>query len=954
MGLSQHPPVAGHHGQCAGQAHTVSAMHVPEDSPEWRAAQLTGRRAERRVLDRLIEAVRAGESRALVLHGEAGVGKTALLEYLAAQAPGCRIARTVNVQSEMELAFAGLHQLCAPMLDRLEHLPVPQRDALRTAFGMSPGPAPDRFLVGLAVLSLLSEVAEQQPLVCLVDDGQWLDHASAQILAFVARRLGAESIGLVFAERTRGGDLAGLPELAVGGLQEADARALLDSALTGPLDARVRDQIIAETGGNPLALLELPRGLTVAELAGGFGFPGAVPLAGSIEASFRWRSDALPADSRRLLLLAAADPTGDSALLWRAAERLGIGGEAAAPAAEAGLAEFGVRVRFRHPLVRSAAYRSASTQERQQVHRALAEATDPQLDPDRRAWHRAQAAPGPDEDVAGELERSAGRARARGGLAAAAAFLERAATLTLDPAQRAGRALAAAQAKLQAGVLDVVRDLLAMAETGPLSDFQQAHLDLMWAQLALITRRGGDAPALLLKAASRLAPIDADLSRATYLDALFAAISAGRLASPGGGILEVARAAGAAPAPPHAPRAPDLLLDGLAAEYNQGYAAAVPILRSALTAYAAGMSADEELHWLWLAAVVALRLWDYDRWDVLSVRHVQLARETGALSELPLALTSRAYVLLFAGELTAAASLIEEVQAVKEATGTGLAPYGPLGLAALRGDEAETLALIDATMQDVTRRGEGEGITFAEWADAVLSNGLGKYAKAAAAARRACSFDDDLGSLVWVTPELTEAAARTGMTEAAAWACDRLEEMTSASGTDWGLGIGARSRALVSEGQEAERLYRESIARLGRTRLRVDLARAQLLYGEWLRRERRPSEAREQLRTAHHMLEAMGIAAFAERARRELRAAGGTVHKRTAAASHEELTAQEAQIARLARDGLSNPEIGTRLFISARTVQYHLRKVFTKLGITSRSQLDRVLPSGPAAVHRPR
>jgi DNA-binding CsgD family transcriptional regulator len=933
----------------------VSAMHVPGgDLPVWRReAELTDRSAERGVLDRLIEAVRAGESQALVLHGEAGVGKTALLEYLATQAPGCRVARIVSVQSEMELAFAGLHQLCAPMVDRLEHLAVPQRDALQAAFGISPGPAPDRFLVGLAVLSLLSEVAEEQPLVCLVDDGQWLDRASAQVLAFVARRLGAESIGLVLAERAPSGDLAGLPELAVGGLGEADAHALLDSVLTGPLDARVRDQIVAETGGNPLALLELPRGLTAAELAGGFGLPGAVPLAGSIEDSFRRRSDALPDQSRRLLLLAAADPTGDPALLWRAAGRLGIGGEAAAPAAEAGLAEFGVRVRFRHPLVRSAAYRSASAQERQQVHRALAEVTDPQLDPDRRAWHRAQAASGPDEDVAGELERSAGRARARGGLAAAAAFLERAAVLTLDPAGRAARALAAAQAKIQSGVLAVARDLLAMAETGPLSDFQQARLDMMRAQLALITRRGGDAPALLLKAASRLAPIDADLARATYLDALFAAISAGRLASPGSGVLEVARAAGAAP-PPHAPRAPDLLLDGLAAEYNQGYAAGLPILRSALTAFDAGMSADEELHWLWLASVVALRLWDYDRWDALSVRHVQLARETGALSELPLALTSRGYVLLFAGELTAAASLIEELQAVKEATGTGLAPYGPLGLAALRGDEAETLAVIDATMQDVTRRGEGEGITFAEWANALLSNGLGNSAKAAAAAQRACSFGDDLGSLVWVTPELTEAAARTGMTEAAAWACDRLEEMTGASGTDWGLGIGARSRALVSEGKEAERLYRESIACLGRTRLRIDLARAHLLYGEWLRRQRRPSQAREQLRTAHDMLEAMGIAAFAERARRELRAAGGTVHKRTAPARHEVLTAQEAQIARLARDGLSNPEIGTRLFISARTVQYHLRKVFTKLGITSRSQLDSVLASDPTTAHRPR
>jgi DNA-binding CsgD family transcriptional regulator len=924
--------------------------------PVWRPATgLTGRHTERGVLDQLVEAVKhAGESRALVVHGEAGVGKTALLEYLAGHAPGCRVARAAGVQSEMQLAFAGLHQLCAPMLDRLEALPLPQRDALRTAFGMSCGPAPDRFLIGLAVLSLLSHVAEEQPLVRLVDDEQWLDHASAQVLAFVARRLGAESVGLVFASRVPRDDLAGLPELVVRGLPEADARALLDSVLTGAIDGRVRDQIVAETRGNPLALLELPRGFTVAELAGGFGFPGAVPLAGSIEENFRRRISALPHQTRQLLLLVAADPTGDPALAWRAAGRLGIGADAAAPAADAGLAEFGTRVRFRHPLARSAAYRSAQAQDRQQAHRALAEVTDQQLDPDRRAWHRAQAAPGPDEEVAAELERSAGRARARGGLGAAAAFLKQAATLTLDPAQRAGRALAAAQAKIQAGAFDMARDLLAMAESGPLSDLQQASVDVMRAQLAFITSRGGDAPVLLLKAARRLEPIDSDLSRATYLDALLAAIFSGRLASPGGDVLEVARAASAAPPPQHPPRAPDLLLDGTAAGLHVGYAAGVPALRKALTGFGTGMSAEEELRRLYLACITALRLWDDDRWELLSARYVQLARETGALSELPLALTTRAYMLLFAGDLTAAASLIDELQAVKEATGSGLASYGALGLAALRGDEAGASALIDATIKDVTRRGEGIGITFAEWANAALNNGLGRYDKAVAAGRHATAYDEDLASLCWSLVELIEAAARCGMTETAIRAYRRLTEMASASGTDWALGAQARSHALLSEGDAAERLYREAIAHFGKTRLRVDLARAQLLYGEWLRRERRRSEAREQLRTAHGVLEAMGIAAFAERARHELRATGTTTHKRTLTARHEELTAQEAQIARLARNGLSNPEIGSRLFISAHTVQYHLRKVFTKLGITSRSQLDRVLPSDSATVQHPR
>ena len=596
-------------------------------------------------------------------------------------------------------------------------------------------------------------------------------------------------------------------------------------------------------------------------------------------------------------------------------------------------------MRFHHPLARSAAYRSATAADRRAAHRALAEVTDPRLDPDRRAWHRAQALPGPDDEVAGELERSAGRARARGGLAAAAAFLKQSATLTLDPALRAGRALAAAEAKVQAGVFDVARDLLAMAESGPLTDFQQATADLLRAQLAFNTSRGAETPPLLLQAAVKLERIDPALSRATYLDAMSAGIFTGRLADPGSGILDVARAARAAP-PPATPRAPDLLLDGLTMCYNDGHASGLPLLREAVATFGEGMSAEEELHWLWLASVVgATRVWDHDRWEALSARHVQLARATGALSELPLALTSRAYVLLFAGDLAAAASLADEIQAVKEATGSELAPYGALGLAAFRGDEASALALIQTTMDDVTRRGEGAGITFAAWTTAALYNGLGRYDEAAPAARRASAFTDDLGSLLWTMPELIEAAVRTGAAESAAWAAGRLEEMTGTGGTEWGLGIRARSRALLSEGAAAELLYCEAIARLGKTRLRVDLARAHLLYGEWLRRERRRTDARGQLRTAHDMLQAMGVAGFAERAGRELRAAGAATRVRVPAARNEELTAQEVLIARLARDGLSNPEIGTRLFISAHTVQYHLRKVFRKLGVTSRGQL---------------
>ncbi|MGH3393338.1 MAG: AAA family ATPase, partial [Streptosporangiaceae bacterium] len=823
-------------------------MPVPEHLPAWRhTVRLTGRGAQCSVLDRLVEDVRSGESHALVLRGEPGVGKTALLEYLAQHAPGFRVARAGGVESEMELTFAALHQLCAPMLDRLGGLPAPQREALCTAFGMSGGRTPDRFLVGLAVLSLLSEVAAEQPLLCLIDDGQWLDHTSAQVLAFVARRLGAESVGLVFATRTPGGDLDRLPELAVEGLPEADARLVLDAVLPGTIDARIRDQIIAETRDNPLALLELPLTLTPAQLAGGFGLPGAVPLEGSIEDSFRRRVAALPAPTRRLLVVAAADPSGDTALVWRAAARLGIGADAAGPATEAGLAEFGTRLLFRHPLVRTAAYRSAPALDRREAHRALADATDPHLDPDRRAWHRAQATAGPDESVAAELEQSASRAQARGGLGAAAAFLKYAATLTLDPAQRAGRALAAAQAKIQAGSFGLAADLLDMAEAGPLSDFQQAHADVARAQLAFVTSRGSDAPPLLVKAAGRLELSDPGLARATYLDALSAAIFAGRLATPGSGVLDVALAASGAPSAPQGPpRAPDLLLDGLVTHYNDGYSAGVPMLRQALAAFDDGLPPDEQLHWLWLACVAgAFRVWDDERLDVLSARHLQLARDSGALGELPLALTSRAYMLLFAGELAAAAALIDEAEAAKDATGTGLAPYGAMGLAALSGDEAPAVALIAATIQDATRRGEGVGITIAHWADAVLHNGLGRYDQALEAAGRASSYEDDPGSLIWTTVELIEAAARCGATEAAARALGRLEEMTRASDTDWGLGILARSRALLAEGAAAEELYAESITRLGRTRLRVDLARARLLYGEWLRRERRRVDARE-------------------------------------------------------------------------------------------------------------
>ena len=894
--------------------------------------------------------MRAGEGRALVVRGEPGVGKTALLDYLAERASGCLVARAAGVQSEMELAFAGLHQLCAPMLDHVESLPGPQREALRTAFGLSVGPVPDRFLVGLAVLGLLSETAGERPLVCVVDDQQWLDRASAQALGFAARRLAADPVGLVFAARVPGVDVAGLPELVVEGLAASDARALLESVLTGltgPLDARVRDRIIADTHGNPLALLELTKGLTPAELTGGFGVSHAVPLDGRIEESFRRQLEALPAQTRRLVQLAAADPSGDPVLVWRAAGRLAIGAGAAGPAVEAGLAEFGARVRFRHPLVRSAAYWSASVQTRQELHGALAEATDPVVDPDRRAWHRAQAAPGPDEEVAAELEQCAGRAQRRGGLAAAAAFLERSAGLTVDPARRAQRTLAAAQAKLQAGALDAALGLLAMAQAGSLDELASARVDLLRGQIAFASGFSSDAPPLLLKAAKRLESLDLDLARETYLSAWMAALFAGRFAG-AGDLTEVSRAARGLCAV-HSPQPAALVLDALTMLVTDGPSAAAPALRQVARLFTSdSISAEEELRWGWLAQAAASALWDDVPWRTMLLRQVQLARDVGALDQLPIDLASLGTATAWTGDLTAVSALIAEAEAVRAATGSRTAPFAAMLLASLRGDEAEATPLIEAAIADAPARGQGIAATYAHWAAAILANGLGRYADALAAAKQASQDSPALFVAMWALPELIEAATRTGKAHIASDALARLAETTQAGATDFGLGMEARSRALVSEGETAERCYREAIDRLGRTQLRPELARAHLLYGEWLHRENRRRDARAELRTAYDLFTAIGMGAFAGRTRRELLATGDTVRERTVQTASE-LTAQEAHIARLAVDGRTNAEIGAQLFLSTRTVEWHLSKVYTKLGVGSRRELRRALVSSGQA-----
>ena len=882
------------------------------------------------------------------MRGAPGVGKTALLAYFAERARGCRVLQVTGVQSEMEMAFAGLHQLTAPLLDGLERLPAPQRGALETALGLSAGTPPDRFFIGLAVLSLLSDAAEERPLVCVIDDAQWLDEASAQVLAFVARRVQAESVAVLLATRRapESDEGSGPPELRLEGLEHPDALELLASVIPGRLDGRVADRIVAESQGNPLALLELSRDWSAAELAGGFGLPTAVPLAGRIEERFRQRIETLPPATQRLLLVAAADAVGDPILVWRAAALLDTG--AAAVDQADGLLQVGARVRFRHPLVRSAVYQAASPDERRRAHRALADASDPEVDPDRRAWHRAHAAPEPDEEVAAELERSAGRAQARGGLAAAAAFLDHARRLTPDPARRAERALAAAQAKLGAGAFDAALALLATTEAGSPDEFQRARIKLLRAQIAFAVQHSGDAPALLVDAGRTLEPLDADLARETYRQAISAAFFAERLAS-GTGFAEIGRAARAAPPSSRPARPADLLLDGLAVLLTEGEVAATSLLQRALRAFADERVSPQQLAWLWLAAITATSVWDDETWFAMAARRLGIVREGGVLSELPTALNSRVFVHVFAGELDQAGTMVEEIEALDEVTGSKLAPYGALVLAAWRGREAEVEQLIEANMREMVARGEGVAVTTAWWARAVLYNGLGRHEDALHAAQQASDVPHRLASTgKWSFAELVEAAALSGDTHAAANALERLRATTRASGTDWGLGIEARSRALLSDGPAAERAYHEAIERLARTRMRVELARAHLLYGEWLRREHRRPDARKQLRTAHEQLTAMGVEAFADRASRGLRALGETTRKRPAETPGQ-LTPQEAQIARLARDGLSNAEIGARLFISPRTAEYHLQR--SSPSSTSAPEPSSTAPS-PAIPHR--
>jgi DNA-binding CsgD family transcriptional regulator len=901
-----------------------------------------GRTSEREQLDAMLAQARAGQSAVLVIRGEAGIGKTALLRYAARQASGLRTTEVEGVQAEMELLFAGIHQLCAPILDRLELLAAPQQNALRVALGVAPGDTPDRFLVAVAALNLLAASAEQRPLLCLIDDAQWLDAVSLQALGFVSRRLLAEPVAMIFSlrEPTTTRALDGLPHLSLEGLDEPDARALLSRAAPGRLDDRVRERIIAESGGNPLALVQLSQRMSASERAGGFAPPAAEDLPSRLEEQYLQRIAGLPEATQRLILLAAAEPLGDAALLWRAAEHLSTAPGALAPATEAGLLDIDDRVRFHHPLVRSAVYRAASPDDRRRVHDALAEVSDPELAADRRAWHRALAAAGPDEAVAADLERAAGRAQSRGGVAAAAALLERASALTPDPALQAGRALAAADASFQAGEFDATQRLLVAAESGPLDGVQCAQAALLRGHAAVVSRYGNEATSLLLEAAKRLEPFDLSLARRAYLTAWSAAVTAHHLGG-AGVLLEVSHAVRALPPLTPDPHPLDLVIEGFALLITDGHAVAVPVLQRAAKEVLQ-LPGEDVLRWGWQVGGVRSATWDDDAIAVYE-RQAQIVRDAGALAELPIHLQALALERAWHGDLSGVRRLIGEAESIAASTGNQVPPFALLRVLALEGRESEARSLIAAVIQEGTAHGQGIAVMVAYWAAAVLYNGLGRYEEAAAAA----SEVDANGILPWLTMwarfELVEAAARVGDIEVARAALHKLAATTQPAGSGFALGIEARSRALLADRDDAEASYREAIEQLDRAGIRIELARAQLVFGEWLRREGRVREARERLRAAEEMFAEIGMEAFAERARGELVAAGAKLRKRPLE-MREDLTPQEEQIGRLARDGLTNAQIGAQLFLSPRTVEWHLHKVFRKLGIDSRSGLDAALP----------
>lgn len=907
---------------------------------------LLGRRVESHRVEQLLSEAKAGRSGALVVSGEAGIGKTSLLEHLRTRAEdaGFRIETCTGIEAETNFAYAGLHQVCAPLLDRHDALPEPQRVALDVALGRRTGAAPDRFFVGLATLGLFSESAAKGGLVCILDDAQWLDPASAEVLAFVARRIEAERVAIVFGIRdgsTGGRVFAGLPALQLSGLADADARLLLDSVVAAPLDDEVRDRIIAEARGNPLALRELHSAAPPARLAGGFQEPALSDVSDRVQREYRHRAEGLPEDSRMLLLIAAADPTGDPTLLWLAAAHAGIAPEWAAPAESTGLIEIGTRVRFRHPLVRSAVYGSASEPSRRSAHAALASATDPTSEPDRRAWHAAQAASGVDERVADELEQSAARAKTRGGYAAAGAFLLRATQLTPDPTVRAGRALDAGHALHEAGASETALDLLATIDASLLSGVQRARLALLRAQIMFRLTRHPDVPQMLCDAARDMSAFDPDRAHEVRLHALDAALVLG------GPAHEIAEDVLAAPSLENAVRPIDRLLHGLSLTMARGFAEGVPALRDSLESLCdparSGTRDEQYRSWLWLAARSAVGILNDDLAHRLAAVNVRSAREAGSLAGLTSALNFQANILALGGELARAGELAAQSTTISESTGGAVMRHAVMIVSAWRGDAAEVARLHDLTVQDPRNPPEGAEVALASYAMAVVHNALGGYAKAQRAAATACACVALSLSSVGLA-ELVEASARGGAPRVAAQALEELRVRADACDTAWARGLEARSRALTIMGPAAEPHHLSAIESLEASRMSGEAARAHLVYGEWLRREGRRQQARDELRLAHDRLSHIGAEAFAARAARELRATGERPRRRTTQ-SADDLTAQELQIARHVATGATSREVGAQLFLSPRTVDAHLRSIYRKLGIRSRRELrDHTLP----------
>jgi DNA-binding NarL/FixJ family response regulator len=906
---------------------------------------LLGRRAERAAIDRVLDAARSGFSGTVVLRGGPGVGMSTLLQYAVASAPDLRVCGIAGVESEISMEFGGLHQLLVPFLPRLDGLPPPQRSALRVAFGQEAGPPPERFLVGLAALTLLSQAAEEQPLLCIIDDAHWLDPESAQVLGFVARRLCADRVGFIAAvgEPAAQRVFEQLPTITVDGLPDAEARELLTSVAAGALNAQAVDRILADTRNNPLALVELGTEYTADQLSGRAVQPEPLPLGQRLQEHFLRQVRSLPPDAQAFALLAAADPGGDRARLWRAAVQAGIDPDAAsAETAGAGVLEFpGNAVRFRHPLLRSAVYHGANAADRRQAHRAWSEAGLPDL----RVWHLAAAAVIPDEELAAELQDTAERAGTRGGYAARAALLRRSADLTPDDARRAEREVALAEARLMAGDPAGAQKILDGALPRPASVTACCRAQRLEGAIRFAQGNAAESARILASASNALVDDDR-MARDTMLLALQAAIWAGPAQT-----REIAAAARVFPRVPGASASvSDLLLEGYSARFTLGYEASIPPFRAAVTALLADdLDPAVGLRWFALGTAAAGSLWDDQATFDLSDRWEKMARTAGAFTTLPVALAFHALSDCQAGHFRDAEARwaeMAEILAVSRGPGVlGVNSHSNGLLLACRGHLTEARAAGLAQIHESSGRGQGGPADIGRYIVALADLFGGDYAAAMSYAQTVTE-DDPAYTAEATLPELVEAAVRAGDYDAAATARKTLSERALAAGTPWALGLRARCEALQAEGADAEGYYLESISQLERCRMAVDLARTHLLYGQWLRRAKRRRDARHELRTAHDMFAAMGADRFGEQAAAELRATGERARARTPETAVD-LTPQETRVADLAAAGASDSEIAAQLFISPSTVDYHLRKVFRKLQVTSRTQLAGLLRSGP-------